>query len=1721
MVLLYDPELAYLSLPTPFTLDFSGRPLPGDAWEGSFRQLNLSHYIGEGATKKALEGGIWIDILLFAKLQPLKTSAEYKADYNAFVQTQGYFSAGTKAENKDKIIKNWPVFYQCWKYAGDAGVQQFLAKSAREFNFRPDDMARVLFRKQDDGLSDWAKNNAQFDEHELRAMGQIYYKFGDEGLTCVLRKLKELKDVLGEEFFTAFRTSFLAHTDNFNVLMSERCVQALDDMIAKLGPDAATGKKRAFMDVMRLHIASVDWEPIERLWGGFECFANEVNQLSGLDLHGDEFEQIAPENMLVCMDRILGSLEHLAGDAQEYLLRNLRPPMDLTHGGVHHAIQKEGFQNFHPDLRLREFHAGKPTYAADLKGLYEPAFDLLQMQRALAASNKFKPEAFNALIPHFAACDDPSKDNLMWLLNTNYTILHDDVGAVLEQIKAVSPNIKRVIAKHLQHAVYERGHRHLAISLDAILAVIPFASHHADLAGLLNKHPNGTVLEALTLLHEMNRLTEENATALFGLFQADLVKPFNCSEVLACQAYKLAVLFNATDVDRIRQFYDKVRNLEPIVKQELTLLMTQLLSTDCATSNLLALTPDKFNDLLLCMDAMQKAPARTSAIRIALLDKFEGEPHRIKFKYSKSGAFRTVRDDEKPIAELKIFTDHQTRLWQFIQKHIAVPSEGDTKEKLGPILRFLKRLQLNRTYLNEVEPLLASLEKTSEGLFWTADYFSGLLQALQPENDAISFPISLLKVILEEKAIAAKDINEVQTVFPDDLVAPFQTILKATEFDRNQQASLCRIALREFEERGVIALLNDVMSLLANEAYIDSRSYALAMLVKSPNIDKLEQQFLNCRWLLQHVSTAELKPHWNKVGALWLKALSGDKNEQTLFDTIKGQYEGEPDRQALILHIIAYASLREGLNDTDTHAYELHTKAPKLVQQLGLMPLAELELLAACYPNQPSPGTDDIRRLLKKQHTESVSWEMCLDDFARAPYPEPRVDYAGISLTRDADLQRMIAETRISAKEQKQPFSASTSANLTLVFMYLKSLEAGEYSIEGSDKPIKAMSPEALAKAFKTLSEQLQADPNDILLKAQVWAVLFEVLGRTTRKYPHLAQQFALIANDMGVDASTRVLQLATGEGKSHFVAMRAARHVGQGKKVDICTAKRTLAARDLEDYQDVFDYLGLKTVCIDSKLMTLSRKEPEKACETYVGADICYSTVGDLSLFLDGQTYAGYSIDHNPETHVGLFDEFDFIRFEEGRKTEYNYARPTGKTPKQMTWFYQALNRFYKENKYSGKKGEEGNPDIPREAHITQDILKACYAFLEKAAEGNEEREVMLPQLIREPMQLVQWLQSAREAHDLERGSGFTVRELNISVGDEMYPMREVIPVSSDNQPMTDSTFSAGVHQLLAVRLNTEAELKDQPQNFHIHPESNIISSQVASRLMKTLWKVWEGFSGTITAAQAKVLNDDHDTQVLHVPTNQRDLRCWHKPEFYSDKLEREKQVVQQIRVCLAKKQSILFACKDDKHVKALEEVLKKHLTPAELEQFIVYTNEEARTASEVLDDKKAKEAWSGGKKHQAIGLVASGFGRGDNVAVEAVFLFGVNDSSDKLQKGGRTARNGAEGEVFQFYLNEDLIKEEKELMEWVRTSAATEMDEEVEDDEVEEDTSVSSHQSIASIQENLKAVVADTPEEARFERLMLLREYVFSVQNSANQGYRDVVAEFSALGNGMFGSN
>ncbi len=1688
LILCYSAELGYLIPPNPFTLDLDTRIPEAELWEGDFRQFDIERYMGG---VRPLEEEDWQYMQLFTFMQPAK---DYKSDYDRFCQQNPRIVAlkGFRGQER-KITTHWLTFLQAWQYGGVDGVSDFLARPESALTLPIATIQEILLKHQTPALQDWASQySLSLHEDYLRALGQVYYRNGDEGVSVLLAKLRQISDNLGDDFYVHFAQYVLKNSRNFNCFMSETFFTAMDDMIAKLRPAQAAANKQAWQVVMSKHMAAIGWESIEKLWMGFDHFVSELTQM-GLELEGNEFDDVNPEHMLVAMDRILDSLRMIPQfEGQQAFLQHLAH-MDKTHGGVHYALQHEGFKYFNSELELHDF-VGDETYAPDLLALYQWRGDdaSLKMKRALASKARFSHATYLLLSEQLGNEEMSSRHLLMWFLHMQYP--STDIEGIWHKVAGISARTQELIARHMHRVVYEHGHPYVSVHLEAMVDFDAYLTVRGalDIATLLDRYPHGTLLEALSILWQSKRFSDANVDGLLKLFEAPRAKEANYPEHLYREGYKLAILFGMNG-DGLNAFYQATKGILPVVQNELRKLIVQLLSVDYnpATSNVQALIePDNWARLLTCIEEMKAHPANTSEARVAYIDRLTAKG--IVFKYSKHGDFRALKDKTEDVIEgLGFFVDHEDRLWEFLHAHIAVPVEGDANDAVKPIIRFLKVLQLNRTYLNEIEPLLASLEKTGPGLYWSASYFYGLLRALQPEDDKTSFPISLLKIVLQEGLVGAKALDGVEKEFPKELSESLQRILKGTAFSRVEQAMLCQIALREFDWQGSSLLLNKIMTTLGSDGFTAGRGHALDILSKCKNVHELEKQFDNCCWLLQSKSAnVSVSSCWSKTSALWLKALSMRESEMSLFERIQSdELSHDAEKQGLILHIIAWSSLSPGLRDMESYEYELSKKAPKLVSRLSAMDVSDLTLLAACYPGEPSPRADDLVRMIKqKKVDETVSWSELIDVYMRHPYPEPRADYGQIALTRDADLQRMIAETQVSRGSARTVVSAKQAAELTLIFAYLKRLESGEVKI-GGERPISDMSRDDLATVFRELSGASRKQPENYLIRAQIWAVLFEVLGRTTRKYPHLAQQFALIANDVCLEANSRVLQLATGEGKSHYVAMRAARHAGMGKVVDVCTAKRTLAERDLADYQGFFDYLHLTTSYI----------HPKSSRESYVESQIHYSTTGDLSLFLDDQSYNGQPIEIPREERVALFDEFDFIRDDEGRKTQYNYARPTGKTPKQMTWFYQVVNDFYNKSKADGVIDNS----LPRP--LTKQVLKLFAERLLHEVGDNEEKQSIVAGLIRDPLQLVQCLQSAHEAHELTRGIGFTVREEEIHVGEESYPMREVIPLSTDNQKMVGSTFSAGVHQLLAVRLNKEAKEKGEPQNFHIHPESHIISSQIAAQRMHELWSSWEGFSGTISPAQAEMLHDEVGTEVLHVPTNRRDLRLWHKPLFYgkdgvkTDVEKRLDAIVKQIRTCLEKKQSILFSCKNDKQVQELEEQLKKRLTSDELKQFIFYTNEEQRGASEVLSDKQEMEEWHGGRKQKGIVLVASGFGRGDNVGVEAVFLLNVNDTNDLLQKGGRTARNGEEGEVFQFYLSEELRVEEGYLLDVL---AASEQD-----------------VNMGTIRGELTKV-QEEGDSGLFRRVMLLREYVFNLQNAANQGYHHAVAELSSWGMRLLGS-
>ncbi|MDP3560092.1 MAG: hypothetical protein Q8R79_07090 [Legionellaceae bacterium] len=1461
--------------------------------------------------------------------------------------------------------------------------------------------------------------------------------------------------------------------------------------------------------------------------------------------------------MLTCFDRILLCLEKIPNTKQQEAFLAALPTLDITEGGVPYAMRHEGFVIGDASLQLSNFHKGNPTYAPDIAQLNSWAGPdgTLFMHRALALQGGISPQDYQYIITHIVTnCSNQSKANLLWVLHSQFA---DAAALDAELTSWAAKPFFGAMATHFFKVFYIDKIPSARFPLDLFTAIEPdFSAHTAQWQALLTKYPNVMLLECLQALHVYHELDVPAFARVRDLF--DKTTPSTPAHPHMQQGFMLATVFGA-DALELQQFYDATKTLKGVVRQELSTLSTQLLSLDLPGSKA-NLNPAVWVRILQGIHDMNAHPTDTAQYRIALITDLV-DNYGLTFKSSLAGDYHVVDDADLNtlIPEFKFFEQHEARLKDFFKTHIAISTAKGARPSLLPIMDFFKRLQLNKTYINEIEPLLATLEslfKAHPSLCWTAEYFNSLLRALQSKEDNAAFPIAILEAVLTEKdsPFWPKDIDHLEITFPDKLADEFKFILsKGESFNRPQQTILAKLALRAQVVGQDTALIRAITERLMQNDFEPLRGTVLTFLLKG-NIDDIELNFNRCEALIElapnlttaadaaltaatdaltaaiaapapldpaaqvplqtAIDTATLEAnkataveaHWSDTCQLWMETFTKTPELYAeLLEKAKTVYTGNNEKLALVLHIVAWSSIpSDTLLSAPRTNYlakgkSLHSKTEKLIERLQTFSEAELRDLATKYPAKPAPDTKHLLDFIKIQSNDaSKTLATSVNAFLLNPDSAAKRDYEKLAITREQDFQRMLEDTRVTRGEDNTPLDAKDSFRLTMMFKLLKQLESGQACLPGVDKAITEMTQEELAEAFKTLSAQSKLEPDNDVLCTQIWAVLFAVLGRTSGKYPHLAQQFSLIANEIALkEDPSSILQLKTGEGKSHFVAMRAARHVGLGKNVDVCTAKWSLAERDLIDYKPFFDYLDIKTANVKA---TSTR-------DTYEQAQIVYTTPGDLSLFLDAQAFAGDPITIRKNKRVGLGDEFDFL-FYEGQKTQYNYAQHTGITPKEMVWFYRALNEFYDtELRPSIAKAKKDKKPF----NIKADDLSKCFTFLTTKA-NTDEGFLLLNELRKKPIELVGWIQSAYEAAKLKMGEKYTVRLERVKIGDEEYPLKEVYPLTKDMQAAVGSTFSHGVHQLLAERLNQAAKANGEAQNYHVHPESHIVSSQVFSQRLKTLWDHWEGFTGTVSAAQAAQLHNGFRTAVLRVPTNQKDLRKWPEPTFCDNDAERLKAMANTIKQALKEKKSILWCCATDKEVNEMVTAIKPFFTDDEFNtHFMSYTNESHDSAAEVLQQKKTKEGLVLGQKERGVVLIAAGFGRGDNVDVEMVLLGSVHDENDLGQKGGRTARNGEEGEVRQFYLKNKINGAFSSLLTLLRKEYPAES----------ADILVKLHAQESSIDQTFfdgagkpdqDTVKALSP-KFKFDTLLRLQEFLQAIENQASLAYHEAKAQISSV--------
>lgn len=204
-----------------------------------------------------------------------------------------------------------------------------------------------------------------------------------------------------------------------------------------------------------------------------------------------------------------------------------------------------------------------------------------------------------------------------------------------------------------------------------------------------------------------------------------------------------------------------------------------------------------------------------------------------------------------------------------------------------------------------------------------------------------------------------------------------------------------------------------------------------------------------------------------------------------------------------------------------------------------------------------------------------------------------------------------------------------------------------EYDVRAYFEPIERInaldigrSSDAELRAGATSMRRRAADGETLdALMPEVFAIAREAAARVLDMRPFDVQLAAGIALHQG-----RLVQLATGEGKTLAAVAPAALHALNGSGVHIFTANDYLARRDAEWMAPLYQFFGLEVACVTQGM---SHEERRRA----YAADVTYVTAREAGFdFLRDHTTMDASLVVHRGHHFAIVDEADFILIDEAR---------------------------------------------------------------------------------------------------------------------------------------------------------------------------------------------------------------------------------------------------------------------------------------------------------------------------------------------------------------------------------------------------------------------------------------------------------------------------------------
>lgn len=677
---------------------------------------------------------------------------------------------------------------------------------------------------------------------------------------------------------------------------------------------------------------------------------------------------------------------------------------------------------------------------------------------------------------------------------------------------------------------------------------------------------------------------------------------------------------------------------------------------------------------------------------------------------------------------------------------------------------------------------------------------------------------------------------------------------------------------------------------------------------------------------------------------------------------------------------------------TPNQALNLATDYKKLCRQLSELTVAERQQLLTLSTDAFITIPCLINGLENRQKNHKTFDEF-ISDLEKSPHGERLVSQFDIS-----QVERVIN----GFEDLNQTSSYAYHDRKRMMEMFLFVNKAGCDLPLYNNKPAQALSDQELKTLFLNLKNKQPTYLDHVQRQVYALPLIREAMYRASGKFPYSTQMIALI-DCMVHEEDNLITNIDTGEGKSLIDAMKASLLWLNGGAVDVSTASTEDAQRDLTICSPFFKRLGIPH---SDKIITA-----QSDFNDYQKEGVNYSTLKQLALFytkakveqVDPQFFQRrrkLSVVMN-ESDCDFHDDRVVIRY--ASSSEKNVISEANE------WIYDVVNDFVT------------SPDFFNANRSRQFDIHSLRNQLKNRASSQKLNKQFIAKF--DDKQLLTWIESAMIVQYVLKENEHYMLSPDVSVRKirgRNQETRTVQILTQDNKISHGSQFGKGIQQLLCAKINKQLGKKE----FILEPETRSIFSlnikNVLRYYLRQDGRIWGGSGSVGTKKEVDRQHAQHKIKSSKLQPHKKKQVLILKPELFDTEEKQFERIfkelkVQKITKCYRSPSLILF----------------KDIPTAERFYRFLETKCKSITPTPPMQLYTPNMEYSGAVQRAGqsgmITVTTSTFSRNTDIPYDYTHGLNVIETCaelierERIQRRGRTGRQGSKGKVFTFLNREE----------------------------------------------------------------------------------------------------